>query len=100
MTELPSAEGASLLEQFSAKGVWAVALLAVSGLVISFVQMRSFGAFFETDYGIRLLIKLGLVLFIVGLAILNKTRLTARLAAAGQKMGRRPFAGLSVWNTS
>ena len=83
VTQLPPAEAAELLEAFSSRGVWAVALLGLSGVAISWVQVQSPAALTTTDYGVRLLIKLGLVVLIVGLALLNKLRLTAKVRDAG-----------------
>ena len=80
--ELQPDAAAALLESFSSRGVWAVALLGVSGIVISWVQMESPSAFMTTDYGQRLLIKLGVVIVVIGLAMLNKFRLTAKVRNA------------------
>jgi copper transport protein len=80
--ELQPAEAAALLESFSSRGVWAVGVLGISGIAISWVQMQSLGAFTTTDYGQRLLIKLGIVGVVIGLALLNKLRLTAKVRNA------------------
>ena len=82
VTELQPVAAAELLENFSTRGVWAVGILGISGLAISWVQMQGLAAFLTTDYGNRLLIKLGLVVVIIGLALLNKLRLTAKVRAA------------------
>lgn len=80
--ELEPAAAARILEQFSGKGIWAVALLGLSGIGISWVQMQGLEPFLSTDYGNRLGVKLILVAAIVGIALLNKFRLTAKVAAA------------------
>jgi copper transport protein len=79
----PVAAG-QLLEHFSARAIWVVALLVLSGVVVSWVQVQGISAFVTTDYGIRLLIKIGLVLVVIGLALLNKQKLTSRVMAAEQ----------------
>lgn len=79
--ELEPAAAVCVLEQFSGKGVWAVALLGFSGIGITFVQMQGFEPFFTTDYGNRLGVKIILFVLIVGIALLNKFRLTAKVAA-------------------
>ena len=45
-----------------------VALLVLSGLVLSIIQLGSLGALTETPYGILLSIKLSLVILLLGLA--------------------------------
>ena len=80
--ELAPDAAANLLESFSSRGVWAVGLLGLSGIAISWVQMESLGAFTTTDYGQRLLIKLLVVLVVIGLALLNKFRLTKKVRNA------------------
>ncbi len=75
-----------LLSDFSARGVWAVVALLISGLVISWVQLQSIAALVDTAYGIRLLAKIIVAAIIVMLALYNKHRLTDLLA-------RRPETG-------
>ena len=55
-------------------------LLVLSGLALSIVQLGSFRALIETQYGIILSIKLTLVHPLLGLAALNRFRLTPALA--------------------
>jgi copper transport protein len=74
-------EGARVLNEFSFWAVFGVAMIAVSGTGIALVQIEWLSALWETDYGIRLLIKLGLVGALLGLAGINKVRLTPRLEA-------------------
>ena len=78
---LAAADAGAVLEQFSGRAVVAVGLLIVSGMVISWVQVQSLASFTATDYGVRLLFKVGLVAIILSLAVLNKQRLTGRLLA-------------------
>jgi copper transport protein len=77
----PAPEAAELLQTFSARAVWGVCLLIISGVVISAVQLRSLEALLTTDYGQRLAAKLAVVTVIVAIAVYNKHRLTPRLAA-------------------
>lgn len=79
---LAAREAGELLERFSGRAIWIVGLLVLSGAVISWVQVQSIAAFVETDYGIRLLIKVALVFVIIGLAVWNKQKLTGRILAA------------------
>jgi len=79
---LEAQEAGELLEQFSGRAIWVVGLLVISGVVISWVQVQSVAAFLNTDYGVRLLIKVALVVVIIGLAVLNKQKLTGRILAA------------------
>jgi len=96
VSELEPVAAAELLEAFSSRGVWAVGMLGISGIVISWVQMQGLTPFLTTDYGNRLLIKLVLVAFVIGLALMNKLRLTAKVRAAaddGVKSLRQSIKG-------
>ena len=78
--ELADSEvAADVLERFSGRAMVAVTVMLVSGLAITWVQVRSVEALWSTDYGIRLVAKLALVIVVLGIAIVNKSRLTARL---------------------
>jgi copper transport protein len=69
-----------ILHRFSAGAVPIVALLVLSGLVLSVIQLQSVHALIDTSYGIILSIKLALVLLLLGLAALNRFWLTPALA--------------------
>ena len=99
VTREAPAEAVRVLRDFSARGVWAVAALAVTGIAITWVQVRTPAAMTDSDYGIRLLIKIAVVAVIVALALYNKQRLTDRLAQAndrGQAALRRTI-GAEFW---
>ncbi len=76
---LPTAEAGALLARFSKLAISAVVVLVLSGLAISAVQVTSPAALLTTDYGHRLLTKLGLVAMLIGLAAFNRGVLTPRL---------------------
>jgi copper transport protein len=69
-----------VLNRFSRAAVPVVAGLVLAGFVLAIVQMESFRALVETKYGIILSIKLTLVVVLLGLAALNRFRLTSPLA--------------------
>ena len=69
------------LKQFSAAAIPLVALLALSGLALSIVQLGSVRALIETNYGILLSIKLALVILLLGLAALNRFVATPAVVA-------------------
>lgn len=69
-----------VLNRFSRGAVPVVAVLVLAGLALAIVQMESFRALVETKYGIILSIKLTLVVVLLGLAALNRFRLTPALA--------------------
>ena len=56
----------------------------LTGLVLAIVQLASFAALIETRYGLILSAKLALVLALLGLAALNRLRLTPMLASHPQ----------------
>lgn len=74
-------DSGSIMVQFSRLAVWSVALLTASGIVISWVQLRSLDSLVATPYGWRLLVKLGLFAVLLSVAAYNKTVLTPQLAA-------------------
>jgi copper transport protein len=71
-----------VLRRFSIVAVPMVALLAVTGLALSIVQLGSIGALTGTQYGIILSIKLVLVILLLGLAALNRFIYTPVVTAA------------------
>ncbi|HTB00001.1 MAG TPA: CopD family protein [Bradyrhizobium sp.] len=66
--------------RFSRIAVAVVGVLVLTGFALAVVQLQSFGALIETKYGIILSIKLALVMVLLGLAALNRFRLTPALA--------------------
>lgn len=80
-------DAARVMDQFSSRAVWLVGLVLVSGLVVSWIQVRSPANLLTTDYGQRLLVKLGLVVVVLAMAFWNKSRLTPALARGGAAAG-------------
>jgi copper transport protein len=70
--------------RFSAVAFPVVGILVFAGLALAVVQLESFGALATTRYGIILSIKLALVSALLGLAALNRFRLTPALARSTQ----------------
>ncbi|MET3838467.1 CopD family protein [Bradyrhizobium sp. OAE829] len=80
-----------VLQRFSRLAVPVVGLLVLSGLGLAIIQLESVGALIETRYGNILLVKLILVTVLLGLAALNRYRLTPAVAADPQNT--RPLIG-------
>ena len=74
--------GASLpiVQRFSALAVPAVGLMVLAGLILSVVQLESPAALLTTGYGRIFLAKMAAVLCLLGLAALNRQRLTPMLS--------------------
>jgi len=72
------------LLRFSAAGPAIVALLVLTGIINSgfLIGPAHLGDLFDTRYGVVLLVKLGLFAGMLGLAALNRLRLTPRLRLA------------------
>ena len=70
-----------VLRRFSSGAVVAVAGVGLAGLILAVVQVQHLRALVDTDYGIVLLVKLGLVIVLVACAALNRFVLTPALAA-------------------
>jgi len=77
--ELSAPAAGRVMDQFSSRAIWLVGGLLVAGVTISWIQVRSIGMLVTTQYGQQLLIKIGLVLFVLVLALYNKQRLTPAL---------------------
>lgn len=69
-----------VVNRFSRAAVPVVAVLALTGLVLATIQLESFSALVTTRYGLILSTKLMLVAALLGLAALNRFRLTPALA--------------------
>lgn len=85
----PAPEADALLERFSRLAVWAVPVLIAAGLVMAWFQVRRPEALVTTDYGRVLLAKLALVAALLGLAALNRLRLTPALVRGETQAARR-----------
>jgi len=75
----PVAELATLAEEFGRLALVLVAILVVAGLCYAALLLGSFDALFSTAYGQVLLVKMGLVSGVLGLAAVNKFRLVPAL---------------------
>lgn len=82
---LPLARAA--LPHFSQIGYVAVALLMITGTVNTIMLVGSVSALIGTPYGRLLLLKIALFLAMVGLALVNRFRLTPRLAGGETAQG-------------
>ena len=75
--------------QAAAMAVGSVAVLVVAGTVNGYLQVRAWRGLWETDYGVLLLIKLGLVLPLLALGAYNNRyavpRLRAQIASAVER---------------
>jgi copper transport protein len=80
MAARPAGGLLAILNGFSKLAVPVVAVLVLTGLVLAVVQLASFRALVETPYGLLLSAKLMLVVVLLGLAALNRFRLTPALA--------------------
>ena len=72
-----------VVARFSRVGYWAVALLLVSGGINAAILVPSLAKLVGTDYGRVLLVKIGLALVMVAIALVNRFVLAPRMLAAG-----------------
>ena len=70
-----------VLHRFSRGAVVVVGVVVLTGLALAIVQLESFRALIDTQYGWILSIKVTLVILLLGLAALNRFRLTPALAS-------------------
>ena len=68
--------GARMLARFSRSILPVVALLLLSGVVLAVVQVRKVEALWATEYGVVLLVKLGLLVALFAAAAVNRAFLT------------------------
>ncbi len=72
------------LLQFSRMGYFAVALVALTGIVNTAILVGSVGGLIGTPYGRLLLVKIALFLLMVSLAAVNRFVLVPRIAQEGK----------------
>ncbi len=89
-------EASRVMDQFSSRAVWLVGVVLLSGLVVGWIQVRSPANLTTTDYGQRLLVKLGFVIAILGIAFWNKSRLTPALAKGESDAGARMARSIRI----
>ena len=77
---------ASAVQRFSQIAFGSVLALIATGIYQSWRQLGSWSAFTDTSYGQLLLVKIGLVVVLVGVASVSR-RWTGRLAEAGDTTG-------------
>ncbi|MGH4026121.1 MAG: CopD family protein, partial [Pseudonocardiaceae bacterium] len=81
---LPSSQAtpavaATAVAAFSRLAAWLVAALAVTGTLLGWRIVQTWSALFDTAYGAALLVKVGIVGVIVGIAAWNRYRLLPRI---------------------
>jgi len=77
------------LARFSAIGIWVVAVLFASGIINCWflVGPLRITTLFSADYGVVLAVKVGLFAAMLGLAMLNRYRLSPKLAESLAEQG-------------
>jgi copper transport protein len=89
-------DAAGSVTRFSRIALILVVVLILCGFVLAAVQLRRPEAFLSTDYGVRLLVKLGFVAGLLLLAALNKCMFTPSLVRGDAQAAlwlRRSIAG-------
>lgn len=86
---LHGADAQRMLRRFSLAILPVVAVLIAAGIVLARVQVGSPGALIGTAYGRVLLVKLGLLVLLFGLAALNRWRLTPAFRHGAASAARR-----------
>lgn len=87
---------ASSVPRFSTMAVVSVAVLLVAGALNGYLQVRAFRGLWETEYGVLLLVKIGLVLPLLALGAYNNRYAVPRLREQiASMMERRRFLRLA-----
>ncbi len=91
---------ATSVPRFSTMAVVSVAALIVAGSINGYLQVRVFRALWETEYGILLLVKVGLVLPLLALGAYNNRyavpRLRERIASGLERRRFMRFASVEL----
>jgi copper transport protein len=91
---------ATSVPRFSTMAVLSVAALLVAGTINGYLQVRAWRGLWETEYGILLLVKIGLVLPLLALGAYNNRyavpRLRARIASGLERRRFMRFAGAEL----
>ena len=87
-----SPTGANLLHHFGNVAALGVAILIAAGAALAYLLSGSITALFGTAYGLALLLKVGIVAALLGLAAVNKVGLS-RHCVPGASSQRRLFDG-------
>jgi copper transport protein len=91
---------ASIVPRFSTMAVVSVAILVVAGTINGYLQVRAWRGLWETEYGVLLLVKLGLVLPLLALGAYNNRyavpRLRAQIASAIERRRFLRFASAEL----
>jgi copper transport protein len=86
--------------RFSATAVVAVATLVVAGAINGYLQVRAWRGLWETEYGVLLLVKIGLVLPLLALGAYNNRfavpRLRRKIASAAERRRFIRMAGAEL----
>jgi copper transport protein len=83
---------AQSVPRFSIMAVVSVAILVVAGTINGYLQIRAWRGLWETQYGVLLLVKLGLVIPLLALGAYNNRYAVPRLRAQiGSAIERRRF---------
>ena len=91
---------ATSVPRFSTMAVVSVACLIVAGAINGYLQVRAWRGLWETEYGVLLLIKIGLVLPLLALGAYNNRlavpRLRARIASVVERRRFLRMAGVEL----
>ena len=91
---------ASTVPRFSTMAVGSVAILLVAGTINGYLQVRAWRGLWETEYGVLLLVKVGLVIPLLALGVYNNRyavpRLRAEIASATQRRRFLRFASAEL----
>jgi copper transport protein len=86
--------------RFSTMAVVSVSILLVAGAINGYLQVRAWRGLWETEYGVLLLVKIGLVLPLLGLGAYNNRfavpRLRERIASAVERRRFLRLAGFEL----
>jgi copper transport protein len=91
---------ASSVPRFSTMAVVSVAILLIAGTVNGYLQVRAWRGLWDTEYGVLLLVKVGLVVVLLAFGAYNNRyavpRLRAQIASAIERRRFLRFAGVEL----
>jgi copper transport protein len=91
---------ATSVPRFSTTAVVSVAILIIAGVINGYLQVRAWRGLWETEYGILLLVKIGLVLPLLAMGAYNNRfavpRLRAQIASGVERVRFLRLAGVEL----
>jgi copper transport protein len=89
----------AVLVRFSPLALGAVIVIAATGVVQAYIDVRSLHGLFHTTYGVLVLVKVALLLLLIGLGAINRQRMIPALERIAEQGSEPGSVGVSTRRT-